>query len=360
MDRSPTLAICVLPLVILLCGPPLCCAESDGRLRVATEGSRLSEAEANALEEALEAKPNDLRSRAKLLGYYFLRHRSSPDARARRAKHVLWVIEHHPDSDIAGSPYAQFDPILDADAHAQAKALWRKQVERRPDDVDVLGNAASAALREDGETAEALLERAKALEPRNPDWPRELAHLHHLRARHAPSAEAKKASAEKALAEQEQALALASKATDQFYLLSDIPDIALEAGKHERARAAAEQLLEEARRHPRNWNYGNAIHKAHTALGRLALLSGDVDQARQHLLDAGKTPGSPQLNSFGPDLTLADALLARGERETVAEYLKSVERFWELGRAKTERWVKMIEAGNDPDLSPAARATPEP
>ena len=43
---------------------------------------------------------------------------------------------------------------------------------------------------------------------------------------------------------------------------------------------------------------------------------------------AGHTPGSPQLDSFGPDIRLAWDLLQRGQDQAVLDYLHDVARFW--------------------------------
>jgi hypothetical protein len=47
-------------------------------------------------------------------------------------------------------------------------------------------------------------------------------------------------------------------------------------------------------------------------LGQVALRRGDAKKAASFLLAAGKTWGSPQLNSFGPNMPLANDLLAAG------------------------------------------------
>jgi hypothetical protein len=57
----------------------------------------------------------------------------------------------------------------------------------------------------------------------------------------------------------------------------------------------------------------------HLVLGLLALRNDDVATARSQLLEAGKTPGSPQLNSFGLNMMPASELLKRGERDAVIE-----------------------------------------
>ena len=61
------------------------------------------------------------------------------------------------------------------------------------------------------------------------------------------------------------------------------------------------------------------LHKGHLILGRLALRSGDVEQARSRLLSAGESGGwSP----FGTDMSLARELLANGDRQVVSDYLQ--------------------------------------
>jgi hypothetical protein len=83
----------------------------------------------------------------------------------------------------------------------------------------------------------------------------------------------------------------------------------------------------------KSWNCGNIIYEANSTLGRLALRGGNIDDAKKYLIVAGKTPGSPQLNSYGPDFILARELLEKNEKATVLEFLNLVESFW----ANTER-----------------------
>lgn len=77
-----------------------------------------------------------------------------------------------------------------------------------------------------------------------------------------------------------------------------------------------------------SWQYGDIIYGANELLGRAALREGRIGDARRYLLEAGKTPGSRQLNSFGPSNTLAREMLAKGQRETVLQYLDLVAKFW--------------------------------
>ncbi len=104
---------------------------------------------------------------------------------------------------------------------------------------------------------------------------------------------------------------------------------ALSRGDLAEASFVAESLLEEAASLSReDWNYGNLVHDGHVLLGYVRLRDGDVAGAEAELRAAAETPGSPQLNSFGPDLSLAWELLRLGRDETVIVYLRGVARSW--------------------------------
>ena len=137
----------------------------------------------------------------------------------------------------------------------------------------------------------------------------------------------------------------------------------LESGtRTKEAHAIAEAML--ASNTATNWNYGNLIYSMHSLLGRIALREGDVAAAKRHLAESGKTPGSPQLNSFGPDLVLAGELLQKGERDAVLDHLDKIAVFWANPaespssssrnsalehQKKLETWKQTIRAGQIPD-----------
>ena len=70
---------------------------------------------------------------------------------------------------------------------------------------------------------------------------------------------------------------------------------------------AAKALASVETLEPKNM-HGEAINAAHTVYGRLALLEGDIEAAKRHLLASAQTPGSMRLNNFGPNLRLAELL----------------------------------------------------
>ena len=78
----------------------------------------------------------------------------------------------------------------------------------------------------------------------------------------------------------------------------DLAHAALEANETELAKQHATETLRK-NTDDTNDNYGNVIHNANQILGRCALREGKLADAKEYLLKAGATPGSPQLNSIG-------------------------------------------------------------
>jgi hypothetical protein len=137
---------------------------------------------------------------------------------------------------------------------------------------------------------------------------------------------------------------------DLFYALSDLAKKSFDAGQIEKAEMYANRLLKEASQYRSDWNYGNAVFYGNFVLGRVALNRGDIELADQYLLASGKTPGSPQLDSFGPNMTLAKDLLAKGESDSVLQYLDLCKNFWEGERQQLDAWRNAIRGGKIPDF----------
>ena len=142
----------------------------------------------------------------------------------------------------------------------------------------------------------------------------------------------------------------ATSELERFYSLAPFAKCALGDGDIELSQRLATEALELARRIPEDWNYGNAVHDANIVLGRIALLGGNNEAAIEHLRIAGETPGSPQLNSFGPNMTLARDLLQQGEWNPVYDYLEQCRAFWKLGRTRIDRWQELVSAKQIPDF----------
>jgi outer membrane lipoprotein-sorting protein len=144
-------------------------------------------------------------------------------------------------------------------------------------------------------------------------------------------------------------LGAAKDAGERFYPLDELAKAAFEIRKFDEARQYAREALRLAPQYQGHWSYGSAIHDGHMVLGRLALLKGDVIAARRELLDAGKTPGGPSLDTNGPNMSLAKDLLEIGEADVVREYLCECASFWKNSQT-LESWVASIDQGDVPDF----------
>jgi tetratricopeptide (TPR) repeat protein len=137
---------------------------------------------------------------------------------------------------------------------------------------------------------------------------------------------------------------------DVFYALPRAALAAFRLGDYTRSKALAHQALSLAPSYQSDWNYGNAIHFAHTALGLAALGEHDLATAAEELKKSGSTPGSPQLNSFGPSMELAKALLRAGQIDVVLDYLEQCREFWEMGHTWLDVWDAKIRSGQAPNF----------
>jgi hypothetical protein len=145
-------------------------------------------------------------------------------------------------------------------------------------------------------------------------------------------------------------LATASSPEERFYALNDAAKESFEVGHIDDARKYATELLDEAAKFPHDWNYGNAIQDGNLVLGRIAVRDGRIQEAKEYLLAAGRSPGSPQMNSFGPNLSLAKDLLEKGERDTVLQYFDLCRKFWQMDYGKLDEWSREVKAGETPDF----------
>jgi hypothetical protein len=137
---------------------------------------------------------------------------------------------------------------------------------------------------------------------------------------------------------------------ERFYRLVALAKAAFDAGEIDKAAAYGHELLDMAAQYSTDWNYGNAIYFGNWVLGRIALQQGDATQAGEYLLRAAATPGSPQLNSFGPNMMLAQELLEKGQTAVVLQYFDLCAKFWKLEKGKLAAWTAVIKGGGVPDF----------
>jgi len=145
-------------------------------------------------------------------------------------------------------------------------------------------------------------------------------------------------------------VASAPSEAEKFYALDAAAKESFGAGKIEGARQYATELLALAPKYQGDWNYGNAIQDGNIVLGRIALQEGKTNEAKEYLLEAGKSPGSPQMNSFGPNMSLAFDLLKAGDQNTPLQYFESCRKFWKMDRGQLDDWRDAVKAGKIPDF----------
>ena len=164
-----------------------------------------------------------------------------------------------------------------------------------------------------------------------------------------------KSDATQYLAAQEPQLQQTTKPQQRMFLLTYLAPAALAAGETDKAGVYARELIElgqELKSQPGFGpsNYTQSTHVGNLVLGRIALEAGDVVGAKEHLLAAGRVPGSPTLKSFGPDMSLAKEMIEKGERETVIEYFDLCAKFWEMENGKLEQWKNIVKQGGMPNF----------
>lgn len=141
--------------------------------------SQLSPTDADNLERRLLSNPEDFAVRGRLVTYYY-----RIAAREPRLKHIFWLIEHHPESELVGFSSAQISPgggTLNDDAdYRRAREIWLRQIQRKASDPLALGNAVKFFWQPGGDlgTAADLLKRLRRLEPKNDNWTQRLASLY--------------------------------------------------------------------------------------------------------------------------------------------------------------------------------------
>lgn len=163
-------------------------------------------------------------------------------------------------------------------------------------------------------------------------------------------------SPEESLSEVEAELEASSSSDDpQYVLFLHLPQAAkcaLEAGQNDKARRYAEEALGYVKAHSKlsGSSKGNAVFYCNLVLGRLACLKGNTLQAEEYLLLSGTTSGSPALDTFGPNMSLARELLNRHRSVAVLKYFEECKGFWheDNERGRLSSWSNEVQAGRMP------------
>ena len=187
--------------------------------------------------------------------------------------------------------------------------------------------------------AERVFRRGQELDPRNGEWAARLGQLYSLGAVD-PGARLALTPGEsyaKSLVEYEKAFALGV-----VRVLPDMAESARRAGVPDKAADYANRAI--ATGEP------DHVHQGNSTLGHIALEKNSIADAKKYLLASAEVRRSGVLGSFGPNMSLANELLRRGEREAVVAYLERCLAFASSQDAAIKNAIAAIKAGGTPAL----------
>jgi TonB family protein len=132
----------------------------------AAQGSRMTDADAQALEERVRANEEDWDARNRLIAYYYAK--ANKDDRLR---HLLWLTAHHPDAALFVSGVAEIrdvdEGLDDRVAYNSARNLWMSHIQAAAGNPEVLANAARFFSTGEPGRALELWQKARSLQPGN-------------------------------------------------------------------------------------------------------------------------------------------------------------------------------------------------
>jgi hypothetical protein len=148
----------------------------------------------------------------------------------------------------------------------------------------------------------------------------------------------------------EQRLSEANSPEERFHALGDAALSRFDDGQFEVARTYILELQEMLTSFEGNRGFASEAAAVQIILGRLALREGDIEAAKRHLIEAGRSEGSPTMSSFGPNMSLARDLLVAGEQQAVLDYFGQCRKFWKDSGNQLEEWEMYVNAGRIPDF----------
>jgi tetratricopeptide (TPR) repeat protein len=318
----------------------------------------------DALEAALTRESDSERLRERVLEAY-----AAEDLwlDARRLEHIRWFIRNRPSNPLCRTPLMSVDPEAAPAAYAELKGEWLTTLGATSDDVLIMRGAASFVAVEDLEAATAILRKAVALSPADPELWIDLGRMSPVPAER--------------LSHFGKARSLGSTHPN---LLAWIALTAAQAGDDVTAEATAAELLALVRsafeQHGERLDWpqkGRALwtrarancdddeaahdlvfaisdhayrkHWAHTVMGLVACHRGDLDGAVAHLLTSFEVRPDHRLSAYGPSTALLHQICSEGRWRDAASCLRVAEKRWNDVRLRT--WLAQVERENLPEWS---------
>lgn len=89
------------------------------------------------------------------------------------------------------------------------------------------------------------------------------------------------------------------------------------------------ELLDLSKEYKESWNYGNAVHWAHTIKGLVFIDNGEFEKAKDELIMSAIVSPTPQLRTFGPKMILAEKCKEKFGDKLVKDFLKKFKKSME-------------------------------
>ncbi len=356
-ERPPGAAAAI-PILRLAMADPLKNVR-DAALRAIWEVSRaLDPSSVKQFEVAIARDLSDLATLALVLVVYFRCCAESTSVRHARQQLILRTIEHLPRAEIARcAPLLRLVPEFDAVPYDEARQLWLRNVDANPYDAELLAGAAAFFSGSERSLSVDLLRRCEHLEPHNPEWSSALGRMYSLESKRQPAGSRANRSAAPAIAQFERAIAQTVNDEDRFGLVLSAARAAYIAGDYEKSTRWSMELVRLGAIQKKTVVRAVAIHEANVVLGHLALIDGNLEEAKDRLMSAVSVPDFPARLLFtggGKNLSLAKELLEQGERDSVLGYLRKCAECSPQDAAVFHRWISDIECGRARDF----RASP--
>lgn len=125
-----------------------------------------------------------------------------------------------------------------------------------------------------------------------------------------------------------------------------LAEAAYHSGDNRLASESANSVLA-ASTDSNDWTYGGAQHDMNLVLAGVAFRSQNPNEARRRVMQASRTPGSPELDTLGPHFgILYDIVRSGGDRTMLLDYLEAIQKFWKSDLP--EQWLASLKTGKEP------------
>lgn len=315
------------------------------------------------LEEQVLADPDSRDLREELMSEYVgARLLDSP----RRYEHILWYVRHHPRHNFARCPLAHIHREEAPEAYDAVERAWRSHLDDKPNDGLIVRGLAAFIVAAEWQQALAMLEGFLQTNPSDSEaWldlgrmqrdpAKQLTHFQEARARGSVHPNLAVWIARSAIRADDRTTAeragheLLDRAAGLRSRYGDQMDW-LEHGRELWAKARAVTSRDGEARGLVHAIAEHAFHKhwGHTALGIVAVRSGQIDAAAAHLHESAAMPGDYRVSSYGPSFDLADELCTHRRWSDVAKYLEACAAFWDSELLQALR--AEVELGRHPEF----------